>query len=921
MNKLLTIEGPTGNSGVTIARSGAAEMRLFLVKSAGNLTLRNLTLSNGLARGGNGQSADGGGGGGGGGLGGAILNEGILRLESSTFTGNSAIGGAGGSGGLNGSGNFGGGNGGGPNGGAGAQSYPGYGSTGGFGGGGGGGDNSAGFFDGSYGGRGGIGGGGGGGGDTQGGPGGRGEFTPITGGRAGDNRGGGAGGLGLGGALLNKSGTVDIMNCTFSGNATGGGAGGGSQSGGGTGTSGAGLGGAVFNYNGSLTMVNATLAANSGAGGGIYNFGNGANAGVALVNCLLSNAPSDDYSHQAASGGSVSSTGGTNLIRSNNGYSGGVISSADPLLGPLQNNGGPTRTHALPLNSPAVDVGANTTSSLDQRGQARKSRAQVDLGAYELQNLLPTANAQSVSANQNATRVITFTASDPENDSLTYSIVTNPSHGTLTAANGAQITYIPSTGYAGADSFTFRATDVYGGVSAAATVSITVNAAPVASAQSVLTNQDTAKVITFAATDPEGDAITYSVASNPSHGSLGGISGNQITYTPAAGYFGGDSFSFRASDSKGAVSSPATVTITVNGAPIAVNQSVGVVQGGTRAITLAANDPETQAVTFTIVSSPAQGSLGTLSGNQISYTAPVNYVGPDSFTYRATDSQGAVGPIATVSVTVISRLIVTTTADTVVNDEFVSLREAISYANAVTGADIITFNLPAGPRVITLASTLMINSDVTIDGPSDGAATVRCPRSGSSFFLIFDIQSGTVTLSRLTIADGLGSQAGGINNAGNLTVSNCTISGSSGNGIRSSSTLTVMDSTLDEQQRDLRTRPFITPASWIFCALCFPAILPRARAARSSRSARCRSQSQTRLSITIRLPAAPRVHLKTGPPPRSAIAPLTTIARPASKVERWEITPTASSRSRIAPSPGTSRRIAAARFSTARPVF
>ena len=677
VNKPLTIVGLTGASGVTIARgTGAPEMRLLRVGTGGLLTIRNVTISNGFARGTTGQSADAGGGGGGGGLGGAIFNEGTLYLDSCTLTGNTAVGGAGGNGGLTGSGNFGGGNGGGPNGGAGAQSYPGYGGNGGFGGGGGGGDNSAGFFDGSYGGTGGIGGGGGGGGDTQGGPGGRGGFAPITGVRAGDNRGGGGGGLGLGGAIFNKAGTLDLTNCTVSGNVASGGAGGVSQSGGGSGASGTGFGGALCNYNGRASFTNATIAGNSGGGGGIYNLGDGANGWVALINCILSNLPSDDYGQQAFNSGTLTTLGRNNLIRNNNGYTGGIVSTSDPLLGVLQNNGGPTATRALLLNSPAIDVGDDNgiTAAFDQRGSARKSRAHVDLGAYELQNLLPTANAQSVIANQNSTKVITFSGTDPENDSLTYSVVTNPAHGTLTSANGAQITYIPTSGYAGSDSFTFKATDAYGGASGAATVSITVNAAPVASAQSVTTNQETAKIITLAATDAEGDAISYSVVSNPSHGSLGGISGNQITYTPAAGYFGGDSFTFRAIDAKGAVSNTATVTITVNGAPVAVNQSIGVVQGSTRAITLAANDPETQAVTFTIVSGPTQGTLGTLSGNQITYLAPATYVGSESSTYRATDSQGAVGPIATVSVSVISRFIVTTNADTGVNGEFVSAR-------------------------------------------------------------------------------------------------------------------------------------------------------------------------------------------------------------------------------------------------------
>ena len=61
---------------------------------------------------------------------------------------------------------------------------------------------------------------------------------------------------------------------------------------------------------------------------------------------------------------------------------------ACPLLGPLRNNGGPTKTHALMSRSPAIDAGnilANGISPYDQRGQARVSGTKADMGAYEVQ--------------------------------------------------------------------------------------------------------------------------------------------------------------------------------------------------------------------------------------------------------------------------------------------------------------------------------------------------------------------------------------------------------------------------------------------------------------------------------------------------------------------------------------------------------
>jgi len=87
-------------------------------------------------------------------------------------------------------------------------------------------------------------------------------------------------------------------------------------------------------------------------------------------------------------------------------------------------------------------------------------------------NRAPTANPQSVSTRQ-ADLTITLTGSDPDNDPLTFTVVTGPSNGTLSGTTGPVLTYSPSQGFLGADSFTFKVND--GALdSAPATVSISV---------------------------------------------------------------------------------------------------------------------------------------------------------------------------------------------------------------------------------------------------------------------------------------------------------------------------------------------------------------------------------------------------------------------------------------------------------------
>src|SRR5207244_8313921 len=131
--------------------------------------------------------------------------------------------------------------------------------------------------------------------------------------------------------------------------------------------------------------------------------------------------------------------------------------------------------------------------------------------------------------------------------------------------------------YNGPDSFTFTVKDATL-VSTAATVTITVtpvNDPPVANAQSVTTAEDTAAPIVLTGSDVDGDALTFTIATQPAHGTLTGTAPN-VTYTPALNYNGPDSFTFTVKDAT-LVSTAATVTITVTPVtdpPVANAQSV-----------------------------------------------------------------------------------------------------------------------------------------------------------------------------------------------------------------------------------------------------------------------------------------------------------------------------------------------------------
>jgi hypothetical protein len=178
-----------------------------------------------------------------------------------------------------------------------------------------------------------------------------------------------------------------------------------------------------------------------------------------------------------------------------------------------------------------------------------------------------------------------------------------------------------------------------------ATVSITVrhvNQAPVAADQSVATDQETPVQVTLGASDADGDALSFVVVDGPQHGSLGALSGSKLTYTPAAGYSGPDSFTFKAND--GALdSNVATVSITVrhvNHPPLAVDDSVMTTQGIVAQANVLANDSDPDGDPLTITASTNGGHGSVTCTTVCTYAPDATFSGSDSFTYTISDGNG-----------------------------------------------------------------------------------------------------------------------------------------------------------------------------------------------------------------------------------------------------------------------------------------
>ena len=229
-------------------------------------------------------------------------------------------------------------------------------------------------------------------------------------------------------------------------------------------------------------------------------------------------------------------------------------------------------------------------------------------------------------------------------------VVTLPARGSIVSVVGKVITYAPNNGFAGADSFTYRAMGP-GGTSGVATVSITVSAAPAPTLANVAaTTAFNAPVAIDVTAQLSGLSNSIAVATPPANGTIISVVGNVITYTPKAGFIGNDSFAITATGA-GGTSSPATVTVIVTApaAPTAAN-SVGSVTFNTPfAFNLSAQISGV-VTSIAVVAAPANGSTSVV-GNVITYTPNRGFFGIDSFAYTATGPGGTSAP-ATVTLTV-----------------------------------------------------------------------------------------------------------------------------------------------------------------------------------------------------------------------------------------------------------------------------
>lgn len=300
------------------------------------------------------------------------------------------------------------------------------------------------------------------------------------------------------------------------------------------------------------------------------------------------------------------------------------------------------------LTSVAAFVDPNAVG--DERDRDNSRHLRIGL----VTNGVPVADPLSRTTVEDTAVGVTLTGSDPDGDALVaWTIATQPAHGDL-SGTAPNLTYTPHRDYAGVDSFTYRVSDDEGGVSAPATVSITVtpvNDGPRIATQlgnvSYAEGADVEIDASAAFVDPEGNPYTVAATGLPPGvqyfaglraiaGQLGLSSSGSYTVTltateTATGLTAVNQFTLLVSNTNQNPTVATPITDRTNDEGDAVSFSV--------AANFADSDPG-DTLTFSVVSGTLPAGVSIASNGQISGTISQTAAGSYAITVRANDGQG-----------------------------------------------------------------------------------------------------------------------------------------------------------------------------------------------------------------------------------------------------------------------------------------
>ncbi|MFW2544497.1 Ig-like domain-containing protein [Primorskyibacter sp. 2E107] len=235
-------------------------------------------------------------------------------------------------------------------------------------------------------------------------------------------------------------------------------------------------------------------------------------------------------------------------------------------------------------------------------------------------------------------------------DDLSVLSIGTPANGTAVLNADGTVTYTPNAGFTGTDSFTYELRDT-GGLGDQGTITVTVtdaNTAPDAVDDAGTTTVGTPVTLTVLGndTDPEGDTLSTTSATDPANGSVAVNPDGTITYTPDAGFTGTDTFDYTIDDGNGGTDA-ATVTVTVsddapNDPPVAVDDTPTTEVGTPVTLDPTENDsdPNGDPVVCVAIGTPTNGTATLNPDGTVTYVPDPTFIGEDTIPYTIDDGNG-----------------------------------------------------------------------------------------------------------------------------------------------------------------------------------------------------------------------------------------------------------------------------------------
>ncbi|WP_194540771.1 Ig-like domain-containing protein [Paenibacillus sp. JZ16] len=284
-------------------------------------------------------------------------------------------------------------------------------------------------------------------------------------------------------------------------------------------------------------------------------------------------------------------------------------------------------------------------------GKGGTSTSTVTIHVEDPPNQAPETKNYDVTTEKDTSVTGSVYGTDPDGDTLTFVIESNPKHGTVIVNTDGTWEYVPHPGYVGPDIFTVTVSDGKGGVTTS-TVTVDVtdkpNNPPVSSGKEVTTEKGTSVTGDVYGTDPDGDPLTYTPGKQPGNGTVIVNPDGSWKYTPDPDFVGEDSFTVIVDDGRGGKTeveiivdvTEATTPPPTNQPPVSPDKEVTTDKGTSVTGDVYGTDPDGDPLTYTLGKQPGNGTVIVNPDGSWKYTPDPNFVGEDSFTVIVDDGKG-----------------------------------------------------------------------------------------------------------------------------------------------------------------------------------------------------------------------------------------------------------------------------------------